>query len=131
MIGLDTNVLVRYLVEDDEEQAARAAAFIEGISDRGEKLYVPHVVLCELVWVLASAYGRSRRDLAEALKAIVQTAQLVVEDVDVAHRALARFEAGAADFADYIVAERSAEAGCEWVATFDKKLLTEDGFVKP
>ena len=49
MIGLDTNVLVRYLVEDDEEQAARAAAFIEGISDRGEKLYVPHVVLCELV----------------------------------------------------------------------------------
>lgn len=131
MIGLDTNVLVRYLVEDEEEQAGRAAALIEKAADQDERLYVPQVVLCEVAWVLASAYGRSRAEVAAALKAIVRTAQFVIEDADLAHRALARFEAGTADFADYVVAESAAAAGCDRVATFDRVLPREGGFVRP
>ncbi len=131
MIGLDTNVIVRYLVEDDEEQAARAAALIEGAANRGETLFIAQIVLCELAWVLGAAYGRSRLEVARALKAVLRTAQFVVEDVDLAHRALARFEEDRGDFADYVVAERAFGNGCERVATFDKRLLAEDSFFAP
>ena len=131
MIGLDTNVLVRYVVEDDEHQAARAVALIEGAAGRGERLFVAEIVLCELAWVLSVAYRRSRRDIARVLKAVLKTAQFEVQDADVAHRALTCYEAGSADFADYVVAERAAEAGCKSCATFDKKLLLDDRFVEP
>jgi len=131
VIGLDTNVLVRYLVEDDEEQTERAAALIEGAADRGEKLFLGHIVLCELTWVLAVAYRRSREEIVHALVAILRTAQFVVEDPDLAHRAVGRFEEGRADFADYVLAERASGAGCERVATFDEELLHEDTFFRP
>lgn len=131
MIGLDTNVLVRYLVEDDEEQSNRAVAFIESTADRGDRLFLAHLVLCELVWVLEVAYGRSREDIVRALTAILRTAQFVVDDPDVAHRALARFEDGAADFADYVIAELAGAAGCQRIATFDDELLEEESFFRP
>lgn len=131
MIGLDTNVLVRYVIDDDEQQAARAASFIEGAAGRGKRLFIAEIVLCELVWVLSSAYRRSRADIARVLKAVLRTAQFEVQDADIAHRALAHYEAGSADFADYVVAERAVEAGCETTATFDKKLLQDDRFVEP
>ena len=131
MIGLDTNVLVRYLVEDDEQQAARAAALIEDAVRRGEKLFVASIVLCEVVWVLKVAYGRTRGDIAKALGAILRTAQFVIQDIESAYRALACYESGPGDFADYLIAEQAVEAGCEKLATFDKKLLKDDRFVEP
>ncbi len=131
MIGLDTNVLVRYVMGDDEKQAARAASFIDAVVGRGERLFVGQIVLCELVWVLGAAYGRSRQDIVGVLKAVVRTAQFVIEDVELARRALSRFESGTADFADYVIAESALQAGSEQVVTFDKKLLQESGFVSP
>jgi predicted nucleic-acid-binding protein len=74
--GLDTNVLVRYLVEDDGEQGARAAAFIEGVAARDERLFVSDVVVCELVWVLESAYGFGRRSIGQTLHDLVRARQL-------------------------------------------------------
>ena len=131
MIALDTNVLVRYLTEDDEAQATRAAALIEGATDSGERMFVSHIVLCELVWVLAGPYRRPRSDIIAALKGLLASAQLLVEDAALAHRALARYQSGRADFADYLIRERASAAGYEEVATFDRKLLREDGFVEP
>jgi len=131
MIGLDTNVLVRYLVEDDEAQSNRAATLIESAADRRDQLFIGHLVLCELVWVLGRAYRRSREEVVRVLDAILRTAQFVVEDPALAHRALARFEAGRADFADYLVSERARHAGCERVGTLDDELLEEEGFLRP
>lgn len=131
MIALDTNVLLRYLLKDDEEQTPRAVAFIRGTADRDEKLFLSHVVLCEVTWVLKAACSLPKPDIVEVLKNLIRTAQFVVEEPDLAARALNRYEVGRADFADYIIAERSNEAGCEQVATFDKKLLKEDGFIRP
>lgn len=131
MIGLDTNVLIRYLMSDDEEQSASARALIEGAADRGEPMLICHVVLCEVTWVLARAFRVPKDVLAEALTDVIRTAQFVVEAPDVAIRAVARFERGGADFADYLIAERCAEAGADVVATFDKQLLGEAGFVAP
>ena len=131
MIGLDTNVLIRYLVEDDEEQAASAAALIEGVAQRGEKLFVAQIVLCETVWVLRSAYGRDRPDIAKALGAVLRTAQFVIQETELVHRALASYARGPADFADYLVAEQAVDAGCERVATFDKRLALDGRFFEP
>jgi predicted nucleic-acid-binding protein len=131
MIALDTNVLVRFVVEDDPRQSARAAALIEGAIARRERLFVAHVVLCELVWVLGRAYGRSKPDIVALLGGILGSAQIVVEGSDLAHHALARYASGGADFADYLIAERASVAGCAAVATFDKVLLGEEGFVAP
>lgn len=131
MIALDTNILVRYLTEDDAEQAARAAALFEEAVERDERLFVPHIVLCELVWVLASAYHRPRKDIVAALKGLLSAAQLNVEDAELAHRALARYATGPADFADYLIGERAMAAGCDEVATFDRKLAGEPGYSEP
>ncbi|MCK5797386.1 MAG: type II toxin-antitoxin system VapC family toxin [Deltaproteobacteria bacterium] len=131
MTGLDTNVLIRYLVEDDADQAARAAALIEKAVQQGEKLFVASIVLCEVVWVLSVAYHRPRSDIVRTLGAILLTAQFVIQDLDLAHRALASYAQGPADFADYLVAEQALRAGCETLATFDKKLLRDDRFVEP
>lgn len=131
MIGLDTNVLVRYLMADDEDQSARARALIESAADRGEPLFISHVVLCEMTWVLASAFRLPKDALLEALTDVLRTAQFVVQEPDLAARALRRFEDGRADFADYLIAERSNDAGCGQLATFDRKLLREGGFMAP
>lgn len=131
MIALDTNVLVRYLAEDHPNQSARAAALIEGAIARRRRLFVAHVVLCELVWVLRRAYHRTRPDVVALLEGLLASAQIVVEAPELAHQALARYAVGRADFADYLIAERAAAAGCGSVATFDKALLGEDGFLEP
>ena len=77
MIGLDTNVLVRDLVEDDDAQAARAASIIEGAAERDEKRFVASIVLCEVVWVLRAAHRKDRHEIARVLAALLRTAQLV------------------------------------------------------
>ncbi|MCB9543689.1 MAG: type II toxin-antitoxin system VapC family toxin [Myxococcales bacterium] len=131
MIGLDTNVLVRYLADDDPEQSGRAAALIEGAADRGEALYLSGVVLCEVVWVLRGPYKRGREEIAGALDLVLRSAAFVIEDLDLTRRAWERYAAGGADFADYLIAEKSLSAGCDRVATFDRKLLRERGFAEP
>jgi predicted nucleic-acid-binding protein len=75
MIGLDTNVLVRYLTQDNPAQFAKAAAFIDAASEREERFLVNTPVLCELVWVLTAVYDYSREEIAEALEQIFTTAQ--------------------------------------------------------
>jgi len=99
--------------------------------DRGERMFVSHVALCEMMWVLAAVFRLPKNALVEALTDVIRTAQFVVEDPDLAARAVSRYEHGRADFADYVIAERSNGAGCEQVATFDEKLLAEAGFVAP
>lgn len=131
MIGLDTNVIVRFLVEDDEAQAARAGSLIDAAAERNEALFIPQIVVCELAWVLRSGYRRPKRDVVAAVRALLSAAQIEVEDVDHVRRALARYEAGAGDLADYLIGERCLDRGCERVATFDEALLGEAGFFAP
>ena len=68
MRGLDTNVLVRYIVKDDHRQAEKASAYIRGVTERGEDCFINHIVLCELVWVLEAAYGFSKKEIAGVLE---------------------------------------------------------------
>ena len=131
MIGLDTNVLVRYLVEDDESQSRRASKLIEGAVERGEELFISDVVMCETVWVLSSAYSFSRAEICDVLGDLLRARSVVFTSSDRLARSLESFRKGKSDFADYLIRELAKAAGADSVATFDRKLLKEPGFTKP
>lgn len=131
MIALDTNVLVRLLVEDDDEQTARVVALLERAGRGAGSLFVPAVVLCEVVWVLDSAYGFGRGEIATALHGLLHARQLTFGDADLLERALSAYRAGRGDFADYLIREQARAAGCTRIATFDRALLREAGFERP
>jgi predicted nucleic-acid-binding protein len=122
MIGLDTNVLVRYLTQDDAAQAKKANALVaEAVASR-TRLHLEAVVLCELVWVLNGAYRVDKATIVETLSRILESAQFSVADRDLAMGALAAYRAGAGDFADYLLGGRNRDSGCQHTVTFDRSL---------
>jgi predicted nucleic-acid-binding protein len=131
VIGLDTNVLVRYLTLDDSRQAARAVALIDGAAESGEPLFISTVVLCELVWVLDRAYGYPKPDLVTAVEGLLRAAQLRFVEPARLWAALADFRDGRADFADCVIGREGADAGCDTTMTFDRTLADHDAFSRP
>jgi predicted nucleic-acid-binding protein len=126
MIGLDTNVLVRYIMQDDPKQAQRATRLIEGFTS-AHPGFVPLVAVVELVWVLASSYRLNRDQIAEALDLLLRSKELVIDRADLVLQAQRRFAQGGADFADCII-ERIANAqGCETTMTFDARAAKAAG----
>lgn len=122
MKGLDTNILVRYLVQDDPAQSAEAAHYIHQAGAAGEPCFINHVVLVELVWVLESAYGFDREAIADVLAKIVATRQFEIEEKDIARLALDDYQGTRADFSDCLIGHKNIAAGCVETATFDKTL---------
>jgi predicted nucleic-acid-binding protein len=122
MIGLDTNVLIRYLMQDDAAQARLASAAIESAAGRGDRLRLTAITLCELVWVLESAYRQTRADVARALDQIVRTADFDLEHVDHVRAAIEQYRTTPADFADALIGLLNEAAGCEHTLTFDRSL---------
>ena len=118
MIGLDTNVLVRYIMQDDVKQSAKATKLIESLIDTGHG-YITLVSVIELVWVLSTCYDLTRDQVAQALDAVLRTKQFMVEQAEQAIRALRTFKAGNADFADCLIERLASHAGCEKTMTFD------------
>ena len=118
MIGLDTNVLVRYLMQDDPSQSAKAAQLIESLTLDAPG-FIPVVAVLELSWVLTSSYGLTREQFSQALDAILRTKEFVVDRADQVFRALRIFKATSADIADCLIERRAAAAGCDRTMTFD------------
>ena len=120
MIGIDTNVLVRYIAQDDATQSARAARLLEEECSPSAPGFIGLVVLLELVWVSETCYGASRAEIAGMLRRILSIRQLVVEEAETAWKALRLFESSKADFADCLIERMAAAKGCTVVMTFDK-----------
>ena len=118
MIGLDTNVLVRYIMQDDARQAAKANKLMESLTAR-EPGFIALVSVVELVWVLSSAYDLKRSRIVQALDLMLRSTQLVVDQADQVLRALRAYDAGKADFADCLIERTAAAAGCVRTMTFD------------
>lgn len=131
MIALDTNVLVRFLVEDDARQSAAAAAIVERAVQADEPLYVSTNVLCETVWVLSASYRIPRLDIAKTLNELLRAKHLTFDERDMLTRAIDAFTVGRGDFSDYIIRESAFAVGCASIATFDRTLLREEGFTHP
>ena len=127
MIGLDTNVLVRYITQDDPKQSEAASKYIEENCSAETPGYVNHIVLCEIIWVLQSCYKVNRFEALAVIKQILRTEEFRVQEPQVIWLALADTREGKADFADYLNVRINKEAGCEKTITFDKALQTTKG----
>lgn len=121
MIGLDTNVLVRYLTQDEPAQSLVASNFIEKNLSVNQPGIISHIVLCEVTWVLARAYKYSRTQVAEVLNAILTCQEFQVESADLAILAWHDFLQGHADFSDYLLARTHQQLGASYTVTFDRK----------
>ena len=131
MTGIDTNVLVRYLVQDDPRQSALATRFIETAISAANRGYVTSIVLCETVWVLARAYDQHKDALLKVIRGILEAEAFEVENRDCAWRAYFDFDEGEADFSDYLLAEICKAKGAPATATFDRRALKHELFKEP
>jgi predicted nucleic-acid-binding protein len=122
MKALDTNVLVRYLTQDEPKQAAIAAAEIEQATVKDEKMLIQPLVLCELVWVLETAYDFGKAEILGILEQIVRTRQFEIIDKDTVWHALAEYRLSKGDFSDYYLGRANERDGATQTLTFDKAL---------
>jgi predicted nucleic-acid-binding protein len=127
VIGLDTNVLIRYLAQDDPAQAALANRLIEETLSAEKPGFISTVVLVEVVWVLESGYECDRAELLTVLDRLLRAKQLVVESADVAWQATRAFTDGKADFADYVIERVGSANGCDHTLTFDRIAAKDAG----
>ncbi len=118
MIGLDTNVLVRYIMQDDPKQSRKATSLIEPISDNHPG-FITVVSILELYWVLTTCYGLTNDQVKRALDVLLRTRQIIVDRADQVLRALRVFETGKADVADCLIERTASSVGCEQTLTFD------------
>jgi len=119
-VGIDTNVLLRLIVDDDEEQRSKVMAFGSALNKDYRGL-ITLLGILEIDWALRSQYGFTRRRSGAALQKLTHIRGLDIESHDVLLRALRLVDESNADLADALIAERSAELGCERTMTLDRK----------
>lgn len=124
MLALDSNVLVRYLVQDDREQTRIAAEFIESRLSSAAPGFVSLIVLCEIAWTLRAGYGFAAAEVRETLVRLSGAGQLAFERQEVVERALSQSQY---DVADVIIHELGRAAGCVETVTFDRRFARMDG----
>ena len=119
--GLDTNVLLRALLSDDDAQGKKARDFLKKNCSVEHPGFINHMVLCELAWTLKAAYKFSRQQIGDVILRILQTKELEVDRSLTVWAALRQFETGGADFADYLIGQFNRELGYVKTATFDRE----------
>jgi predicted nucleic-acid-binding protein len=129
VIGIDTNLLTRYFVQDDPLQTRQVDELFDFALQTGERLRISDVVLSEFVWVLRKVYRIPKAQLVGGLQRIIGNEIFVFENREVVAAAFADYRDSAGDFADYLIGRRNAAAGCEHTVTFDKDLAGHPAFV--
>jgi predicted nucleic-acid-binding protein len=128
MIGLDTNVLVRYLAQDDPAQSLKATELIERRLTEDEPGFISVVAMAEVAWVLERAYGLADQEIAAAIEGVLQAEVLVVENEQEIFTAMIALKAGRGSFADALIGALDAKAGCSRTLTFDRRAQRLSGF---
>jgi len=128
VIGLDTNILVRYLAQDDPVQSSKATELIEQRLSEENPGFVSVVAMVETAWVLDHAYGLADHEIATAIERTLQADVLVVENEQEVFTAMIALREGHGSFADVLIGELSGRAGCTHTLTFDQKPARLPGF---
>ncbi len=129
MIGLDTNVLIRYLTQDDRLQSARATEILERRLTPKNPGFVSVVAIVEIVWVLDRAYGLTAKEIAAAVERLLQVEVLTIENEQEVFTAMVALKQERGSFADALIAALGTRAGCTQTLTFfDEKALRLPGF---
>jgi predicted nucleic-acid-binding protein len=129
MLGIDTNVLVRFLVRDDETQFEKAKRLIKREASLGKRALVNQLVLMETEWVLRSRYAVSKKDIIESFSKLLETDDVQFEDEPVIEEALYIWKDATADFADCLIGAKNRQLGCRATASFDMRAGKLPGFV--
>jgi len=128
VIGLDTNILIRYLTQDDRAQSAKATEILEHRLTQNNPGFVSVVAMVETVWVLDRAYGLTAQEIATAVEQLLQVEVLAIENEQEVFTAMVALKQGRGSFADALIAELGARAGCTRTLTFDQKAIRLPGF---
>jgi predicted nucleic-acid-binding protein len=126
MIGLDTNVVIRYLTQDDPVQATAAGKLIDSLSPDAPG-FISLVVIVELVWVLESSYRFKKNEVERVLDGLLKSKELVIERAEIIWQALRKFSASRADFSDCLIERCGQAAGCQHTVTFDQNAAATAG----
>ncbi len=129
MLGIDTNVLVRFLVRDDEAQFDKARKLIKREANAGQSVLISLLVLLETEWVLRSRYTLSKTAIIGAISALLDTTEIQFEDETSVEQALFIWKNNTADFADCLIGAHNHRLGCRATATFDTRAIKLPGFV--
>lgn len=128
MIGLDTNVLIRYIVRDDPRQAEAASRLIETRCTPENPGLINPIVLCEIVWVLIRGYGYDRKTAGRVIRRILSVREIQVSRAELAWKALRLFETGKADFSDYLIGLSNQREKADTTFTFDQRAVGSELF---
>ncbi|TAL82652.1 MAG: PIN domain-containing protein [Beijerinckiaceae bacterium] len=129
MIGLDTNILVRYFAQDDPAQSRKANALIESSLSEENLAFISVVVMVELVWVLGRLYDVTPHDLSVIIERMLQSDVFVIEHEQLVFAAMIDLKEGRGSFSDALIAKLAAKAGCPETLTFDRKASRLPGFM--
>jgi len=129
MLGVDTNVLVRFLVRDEEAQFEKARRLIKREVAAGRRVFVSQLVLMETEWVLRSRYSLPKNSIIEAISGLLDAADVRFEEEPAVEEALFIWRDTTADFADCLIGAQNRRLGCRATATFDKKASRLPGFI--
>lgn len=120
MIALDTNVVVRYIVQDDTRQSAAATRLMEKSLDADNPGFISLVTLCEIAWVLEGCYEADRERIRQVVEGLLGTKQLRVESTDLVWKALRAWQGSPADFSDALIGQSALAHGATRIVTFDR-----------
>jgi predicted nucleic-acid-binding protein len=129
VIALDTNLVVRFIVLDDPDQAATVDRLFQDAIENHETCFISDPVLCELEWVLASLYRIPRSEILGTLQDMLAEELFEFEDRRIVRQALDAYQNGKADFSDYLIGAKGIARGARVVYTFDRNLRGRGGFI--
>ena len=129
MIAIDTNILVRYLTQDDLRQAQAVNNLLKKYFGKPQSIFINNIVLCELIWVLESGYKYEKNQIVSAMRSILSTKEFAFEHQNILWFALEEYESRKLDFADSLIAQLNKYYGYNTTFTFDEKAIGNNLFV--
>ena len=130
MIAVDTNVLVRYITNDDKEQALLSTTLLDSYIGKEKSIFINNIVLCELVWVLVRGYKYQKEDIIKTLKLLLSSIEFEFENHELAFLAVIEYEKAEADFSDILIGLLNRYRNCSVTYSFDQKALKLKYFKK-
>ena len=130
MIAVDTNVLVRYITNDDQEQSVLASKLLEKYIGQEKSIFINNIVLCELIWVLARGYKYKKEQIVVTLRLLLSSIEFEFENHELAFLAVTQYETSDADFSDIFIGLINFSIGCITTYSFNQEALKTRYFKK-
>lgn len=130
MIAVDTNVLVRYITNDDNEQYILAEKLLDSYAGQERSIFINNIVLCELIWVLRRGYNYKKGQIIKTLKLLLASIEFEFENHELAFLAVIEYETTVADFSDILIGLINRNIGCSTTYSFDQNALKSKYFKK-